>query len=411
MIEGFWIKNYGPLKSIALGTCHLQTLVFDDEESASIDYRLGPVTLIVGKSDVGKSSLMDAFHFLADSLAVGIEDACLKRGGYQAICNQSSEGPISIGVNFRVPGQPTPITYAVNISATRNNTPKIDTEALVYRSSEPGGASAPVMLLQNFPKIIKHVVAREKTTPLQINTVKQTDSRHLGLSALGTFRDDYPDAALLKSYLENWYLSCYTPHDAWGLSPVVPQKHLHRRGDTLVGCVREMETKHRENFQRILDRVVEKLPGVEGLTLEKTESGRLLLFFRVKDCPEPLSAQRMSDGLLRLFAHLLLLEDTQPSPFVGMEEPENGLDQNLLDMYIESLIRQVVEQRKTQFFITTHSPNLVDRVRPESVWLFERDGGEIVVRRASDDPEIRQIMSSQHPLPEDWFSGGDFMSM
>ena len=33
----------------------------------------------------------------------------------------------------------------------------------------------------------------------------------------------------------------------------------------------------------------------------------------------------MSDGTLKVFAYLLLLEDPSPPPFLCIEEPENGL--------------------------------------------------------------------------------------
>jgi predicted ATPase len=33
----------------------------------------------------------------------------------------------------------------------------------------------------------------------------------------------------------------------------------------------------------------------------------------------------MSDGTLKVFAIQLLLEDTEPPPLIGIEEPENGL--------------------------------------------------------------------------------------
>ena len=411
LIEGFWIKNFGPLKNIALGTSYLQTLVVEDEESSSTDYRLGPVTLIVGNSDVGKSSLMDAFHFLSDCLVFGVEDSCIKRGGLEAIYTQGGEGPLSIGINFHLENEPIPLTYAVNIGTTSHHTPRVDSEVLVYRSLDPSAGSTPIMLLQNYPKNVKHIVPRDKVHASHLSNTKITDSRHLGLASLGLLEDAYPDVATLKRYLENWYLGCYTPHDALGLSPVVPQKYQHSRGDSLVSCVREMELKNHDSFQSQLDRIAKLLPGVEGITLERTESGRLLLFFKLKDCPVPLTAQRMSDGLLRLFAHLLILEDLCPFPFVGIEEPENGLDQNLLELFVDALIRQVVDRRKTQFFITTHSARMVDRVRPESVWLFEKIDGKTNVRRASDDPEIRSTLSSQQTLADDWFSSGRFMEM
>jgi len=39
----------------------------------------------------------------------------------------------------------------------------------------------------------------------------------------------------------------------------------------------------------------------------------------------------MSDGTLKVFAYLLLMEDPNPPPFLCVEEPENGLYHKLLE--------------------------------------------------------------------------------
>ena len=46
---------------------------------------------------------------------------------------------------------------------------------------------------------------------------------------------------------------------------------------------------------------------------------------------DPFFAQQMSDGTLKVFAYLLLLEDPDPPPFICIEEPENGLYHKLLE--------------------------------------------------------------------------------
>ena len=81
----------------------------------------------------------------------------------------------------------------------------------------------------------------------------------------------------------------------------------------------------------------------------------------------------MSDGTLKMFSYLLLLNDPEPAPFICIEEPENGLYHKLL----ETLAREFREHATgkkgaSQIFITTHQPYFVDALDPEEVWILEK---------------------------------------
>ena len=76
-IEGIGIRNYRVLKDITLGKLWTTQKV----------QPLTPLTAVIGKNGVGKSSLFDCFGFLADCLRLGVESACDARGraGFQRI--------------------------------------------------------------------------------------------------------------------------------------------------------------------------------------------------------------------------------------------------------------------------------------------------------------------------------------
>ena len=73
IIEGVRIQNYRVLKDVTIG----RTLTTPDAEP------LTPLTAVIGKNGVGKSSLFDAFGFLADCLKLGVEEACDGRGTWR----------------------------------------------------------------------------------------------------------------------------------------------------------------------------------------------------------------------------------------------------------------------------------------------------------------------------------------
>ena len=57
-------------------------------------------------------------------------------------------------------------------------------------------------------------------------------------------------------------------------------------------------------------------------------------------------ASQVSDGTLKVFAYLLMLEDPQPPPFICIEEPENGLYHKLLEVLAEEFRNHVTGRKE-----------------------------------------------------------------
>ena len=82
-IAGIRIRNYGSLKNVKLGK-----LLSDTKEM-----ELKNINAVIGQSGTGKSTLADAFGFLADCLENGVEVACdlNGRGGYGKLISQGAD--------------------------------------------------------------------------------------------------------------------------------------------------------------------------------------------------------------------------------------------------------------------------------------------------------------------------------
>ena len=114
----------------------------------------------------------------------------------------------------------------------------------------------------------------------------------------------------------------------------------------------------------------------------------------------------MSDGTLKVFAYLLLLEDPSPPPFICIEEPENGLSHKLLETLAAEFRTHATGQKGgSQIFITTHQPYFVDALNPDEVWILDKaDDGFSRIRRASQDPLIQNMVAEGLPLGGLWYS-------
>ncbi|MDZ4157299.1 MAG: AAA family ATPase [Methylococcales bacterium] len=156
----------------------------------------------------------------------------------------------------------------------------------------------------------------------------------------------------------------------------------------------------------MLDGIAKKIPGINKIDTEKTGDDRLLLRFNDKGFHDPFYAQQMSDGTLKVFAYLLLLEDPTPPPFLCVEEPENGLYHKLLETLAKEF-REHATGRKggSQVFITTHQPYFVDALEPNEVWILEKGAdGFSIIRRASDDELVKNMVAEGLPLGGLWYS-------
>ena len=96
---------------------------------------LSPLTVVIGKNGVGKSTLFDAFGFLADCLKLGVEEACdaRGRGGFHKIRSTGQHAPISFEIYYREDGNARPITYELEIDEDKSERPYIAKERLRQR--------------------------------------------------------------------------------------------------------------------------------------------------------------------------------------------------------------------------------------------------------------------------------------
>lgn len=418
-IIGFSVKNFRVLKDVTLGK--LWNLQRADP--------LTPLTAVIGKNGVGKSTLFDAFGFLSDCLRQGVEEACDSRGrgGFERIRSQGSDLPIEFAIYYKETRNARPITYELSIDLDESSRPYVKKERL--RQRRPGqkhGWPFSFLILNNGRGLVwkgdvagrqidedkseidlSTVIAsiEESEESAQTETVELENTRRLGIATLGALRQ-HPRISAFRRFIEGWYLSYFRPDAARSLPLAGPQKHLNVHGDNLGNVVQFMEREHKDRFKAILSRIAEKIPGIDKIDTDKTPDGRLLLRFNDKGFQDPFYAQQMSDGTLKVFAYLLLLEDPSPPPFICIEEPENGLYHRLL----ETLAREFREHATgkkggSQVFITTHQPYFVDALNPDEVWVLEKgEDGFATIRRASEDQIVESMVSEGLPLGGLWYS-------
>lgn len=401
-IEGFRVRNYRALRDITLG-------------KLSTDQRgdpLTPFTVVIGKNGVGKSTLFDAFGFVADCLNTDVETACdaKQRGGFDRMRSLGSSDPIRFEIYYREAKGERPITYELAISVDDSGRPFVQSEFLGQRrKGQRFGRPHPFLrLINGVGTAWAGDTAIEGEGDEEPNTrmdVELTDLRQLGIATLGTLKE-HPRIKRFRDFLKGWYLSYFHPDAARTIQPAGVQRHLNVHGDNIGNVVQYMKREHKERFQAILNRIAAKIPGVASIDTKVTDDKRVLLRFNDGAFSDPFYASQMSDGTLKIFAYLLLMEDPEPPPFICIEEPENGLYHRLLDALANELRSHATGKKGApQVFVTTHQPYFVDALSPSEVWILEKGlDGFSGIRRASDIELVRNLVSEGLPLGGLWYS-------
>ena len=426
IIEGIRIQNYRVLKDVKLG----KTFLASEADAAA----LTPLTAVIGKNGVGKSSLFDAFGFLADCLKLGVEDACDQRGrgGFDRIRSQGSDGPIIFDLSYRGEVGEQSINYLLHVNRDESGRPFVSLELLYQRPTVQGDTPVRAFLFLSegegaawtgdargqqidgsiedgvdFVRLLDRFTERGQTDAESddVEVVQLQDNRKLAISTLGAMRQ-HPRIAAFRELVEGWYLSYFTPDAARDLPMAGPQRRLSVHGDNLANVVQYMQREYPDEFDSILRKIAGRVPGIDKIDTRTSEDGRLLLRFNDRGFVDPFYAQQMSDGTLKLFAYLLLMEDPNPPPFICIEEPENGLYHKLLEVLAaEFRAHATGESNAPQIFITTHHPYLVDALTPEEVWVLEKgEDGFATIHRASDDKIVKAMADEGLPLGSLWYS-------
>lgn len=401
LIEGFRVQNYRALKDVTLGRLSNQQQ----------GRPLTPFTVVIGKNGVGKSTLFDAFGFLADCLSHDVESACdmKQRGGFDRLCSRGSTEAIQFEVYYREAPNERPITYELSISLDESGRPYVEDEVLKQRrKGQKHGRPFPFLRLHHGKGLVwageeaVELAAEEDNLKEQ---VELTDLRQLGIATLGTLKE-HPRIKRFRDFLKGWYLSYFYPDAARSLPSAGPQKHLNIHGDNIGNVVQFMEREHKGRFQQILQRISDKIPGVSNIDTRVTDDRRVLLRFNDGAFDDPFFAQQMSDGTLKVFAYLLLLEDPDPPPFICIEEPENGLYHKLLEALAQEFRSHATGKKNSpQIFVTTHQPYFVDALSPDEVWVLEKGAdGLSTIKRASDLEDVNNLVAEGLPLGGLWFS-------
>ena len=369
--------------------------------------KIPKMCVFVGANGTGKTTIFNVFSFLKDALTDNVHVALTKLGGgrgFQEVRSRNSTGPIEIELKFRIPqGEKSPlVTYSLTINE-EDGRPIIEREILQYRRGSKG---QPWRFI-DFSKGKGQAVINEPDQVIDEKELKREDHELkspdiLALKGLAQF-EKFPASKAIGDLLENWHISDFHIQQARPERESSYAEHLSKEGENLAMVTEFLYRRHPDIFQKITEKLKQRVPGISAVDSKITEEGRVLLRFKDGDFHDPFLARYVSDGTIKMFAYLVLLYDPKPHPLLCVEEPENQLYPKLLYELAEEF--REYARKGGQVFVSTHSADFLNGCELEEVFWLQKERGYTVVKRASDDEQITTYMNEGDQLGYLWRQG------
>ena len=374
MIEAIHIENFKALKSIDLT-------------------ELPQLAVFVGKNGVGKTSLFRVFSFLKSCLSKNVRVALQHEGGFNGFKDVITRGvdeseSIMIQLKFYliIAGKKRLVTYHLAIGL-EGKKPVVRREILRYKRASRGGAPFHFIDFSDGKGVAVSNEEDFSKPDIELTREEQAvDPDVLAISSLGQLKR-FKAAKAFRELIGNWHISDFHINEARGKKDQDLGTHLSRSGDNLPSVALHMKEEHPEIFEAVLQKVRERVPGISDIEAKTSEDGSLLIRYADSTFKDPFFDFNVSDGTIKMFAYLLLLHDPKPHKVLCVEEPENQLYPELMTILAEEF--QEYASKGGQVFVSTHSPQFLNAIPLESLFLIEKDKGVSKIMPFIADPLVR----------------------
>lgn len=391
-----------------------------------LEFKPSKFTVLVGPNNAGKSTIVDAFDFLADVYRHGLEIALNRKGGFENVAHRRmrrTKRPIIFEVNARVPLLEL-VSDRRRHFAPRDLRVKNDFADLDVRINHTFSVRAATQAIAaDFSVVQEHVhlqlmkgnrvagfldISRNpRETKVQKRKILEV-SDSAWEETIDPFDDDtflsfireprVSDTELLTSILRiNDCFSYFSRHlqasRVFRLSPIecrrtgvpTPNADLELHGGNLPALVWLMSHFHKDQWARVIESMRRVVPGLEDVDVAFSHDRRLVLKFQEESVGRPWTSEEISDGTIQSLALFSVIHDPRVK-FLIIEEPENSVHAWIVRQFVD-VCRATKDK---QIMLTTHSATLIDYLRPEEVSLVWRRKGRTSVSPLIDlDPQLK----------------------
>ncbi|MYJ76590.1 MAG: AAA family ATPase [Caldilineaceae bacterium SB0670_bin_27] len=390
---------------------------------------LNDFNLLVGANASGKSNFVQAFKFLSDIAAHGLEDAISLQGGVEYLRHFGSAGDEPLLFQVTIQGESQEVDYGVDVGKrsdakpTRQVSIRMPQEiiSMDYEFSlrfHKGGYSVErdKLTLCHDPGIptesrrgssaYAKTIAENSSGKLIVNSTVP-NMEHL--SSFGgehiaerTLLFETPILYLFAGTFVDWFkeIGIYDidPKRAKEIITVAGRSELETDGGNLALVLKNLLGD--EDTRRSIRNLCQyNLPYLKDLKIEQLADR--FLSIKVQETfvdGSELPAFLISDGTANIIALIVALYFQEQKRFAIFEEPERHLHPKLISGLME-LFKEASSKR--QILLTSHNPEVVKNAGIENLLLVSRDkSGFSRIVKPSDSQLVRTFLENELGVEE-----------
>jgi len=385
----------------------------------SLDLPLNRFQVLVGPNNAGKSNMLDVLRFLRDLVVQGHAATASRGSAGELLWNGDLKGTIRIeveGCGDPVLGIPEAVLYRWHIEFAGRpdgNLVRVD-EGFAVRW-RPASKSGMQWYPPEFEKLVltddwigllalQSPGGKAVIRDLQGHEIAYSDQGPSGLIAVGDV-DRNPIIAHFRNDLVRWQTLDFVPQMMRQPVPARRQMVPGQEGEEISAFLHTLHTEYPREFEAFVAGLRSAIPEIDALLTALTESGKTHLKFSERGLKLNINPWMMSQGTLRILAHLAVLNTPTPPSLMTFEEPENFVHPRLAELVANSMKQA---SKRFQMILSTHSTHIVDAMAPEDLIVVEKRDGATVATRPTDNPGMVEALRESLRtlgLGEVWFSG------
>ncbi len=345
---------------------------------STVDVALQRRMFLVGPNASGKSNFLDAFRFLRDIADPqgGFHLAVTKRGGVSQIRSLHARRNPNVGIEVALDlnGEGA-WTYRLEFSQDNQRTPIVSKE-------EVWSGTTRILSRPNADDLADP----SRLTQTHLQQVNANKDFRVVIDALAHIRYLH----LVPQLVREPERSIGRDRDPYG-------------GDFLEQLARTPIRTLNARLPKIADALRVAVPQLKELELKRDPATGVPhlrgLYQHWRPNAGWQSEEQFSDGTLRLFGLLWVLLDGN-GPLL-LEEPELSLHAGVV-RYIPQMMARLTRKVGRQILVSSHSADLLgdEGISADEVLMLQPFSEGTIVSRASDDSQIRELVSGGVPIPE-----------